>query len=407
MTMPTSPLWDRVEVRFPSEFTARYMTPLSYFGSPPSMFGGAVDGVEWPPNDGFANDNDLFHKQKQLEAVEEVARAVRNRQVQRMNQMTHNSREVMCGTHDEMEGAGLFDVLKTGATKLLKSKTGRNALLKYAPGMASKAYGMVKGAFNRGDDEVVVSRKRQGDDDRGGARYGGTPTTIEGAPVLAGRGLRGGVMRTLAGRQHVVKRLQSRVGELNAREAVSQGVPPPAPAVSEIREDADEIEAISEFLDILDDNFTSGAIDAEAISAARGLLKTVTRLGYMIPQNLLTPLLRQVESMLSNIEAVANSTQQDFMPSGERRKRLRTIFQVLERVRTALEALSSVSDLSARERQMAMMATLPEIHQEVASQRARKPRSLPPPVPLPRGQTGYVYPYPTQEPGSVRPARRA
>lgn len=403
--MPTSPLWDRVEVRFPSEFTARYMTPLAYFGSPPSMFGGAVDGVEWPHNDGFANDNDLFHKQKQLEAVEEVARAVRNRQVQRMNQMTHNSREVMSGTHDEMEGSGLFDVLKTGATKLLKSKTGRNALLKYAPGMASKAYGMVKGAFNRGDDEVV-SRKRQGDDDRGGARYGGTPTTIEGAPVLAGRGLRGGVMRTQAGRQHVVSRLQSRVGELNAREAVAQGAQPPAVAVPEIKENADELEAIDGYLDILDDNFTSGAIDAEAISAARGLLKNVTTIGYMIPQNLITPVLRQVEDMLSNIEAIANATQQDFMPSGERRKRLRTIFQILERVRSSLEALSAVSDLSTQERQMAMMANMPGLRQEVYQQRSRKPRSLPRPVPLQRGQTGYVYPYPTQEPGSVRPARR-
>ena len=170
--MPTSPLWDRVEVRFPSEFTARYMTPLAFFGAPPSVFGGAVDGVEWPPNDGFANDNDLFHKQKQRESVEEVARAVRNRQVQRINQTTHNGREIMGGTHDEMAG---------------------------------------------------------------GARYGGTPTTIEGAPVLAGRGLRGGVMRTQAGRQHVVSRLQSRVGELNAREAVAQQIPMLPEATQEVK----------------------------------------------------------------------------------------------------------------------------------------------------------------------------
>lgn len=357
MTMPTSPLWDRVEVRFPAEFTARYMTPLAFFGSPPSIFspmvGGATEGVEWPPRDGFANDNDLFHKQKQLEAVEEVARAVRNRQVQRINQMTHNPGMVMGATRDEMD-------------------------------------------YISGHSGVV----------QGSARYGGTPTTIEGARVLAGRGLRGGVMRTQAGRQHVVSRLQSRIGELNTREALAQGVPPPAPAVGEVSGNADELEAIGEYLDILDDNFTSGAIDAEALSAARGLLKNVTKVGYMIPQNLITPILRQVIEMLSNVEAVANSQHPNFAPRAERAKRLRTIFQILERVRTALESLSAVSDLSTQERQMAMEASLPALHQEVSQQRARRPRNLPPPVALPRGQTGYVYPYATQV-RPYMPVRRA
>ena len=336
--MPTSPLWDRVEVRFPSEFTARYMTPLAFFGAPPSVFGGAVDGVEWPPNDGFANDNDLFHKQKQRESVEEVARAVRNRQVQRINQMTHNGREVMGATRDEMD---------------------------------------------------YIS---------GGARYGGTPTTIEGAPVLAGRGLRGGVMRTQAGRQYVVSRLQSRVGELNAREALAQQVPMVPEATQEVKEGADEMEAIGEYLDILDDNFTSGAIDSEAVAAARGLLKNVSRVGHMVPQNLITPLLRQVVDMLSNVEAISRMPRYGaytaYGLSGERSKRLRTIFQILERVRTALEALSAVSDLSPRERQQAMIASLPELRQQVASQQARKPRILRPAPPLERGQTGNMYPYP-------------
>lgn len=338
MTMPTSPLWERVEVRFPAEFTARYMSPLSYFDSPAYLRGGA----EWPPNDGFANDNDLWHKEKGRLANEEVARAVRNRQVQRINQMTHSGRVQLAGMRAD-----------------------------------------------------------------GGARYGGTPTTIEGAPVLAGRGLRGGVMRTQAGRQHVVSRLQSRVGELNQREAVAQQIPmPPTPMPEAGMDGQEEIEAIGDFLDILDDNFTSGAIDAEALSAARGLLKNITSVGYLIPQNLITPTLRQVEEMLSNLEAISNSIQPNFGIRGERAKRLRTIFQVLERVRSALEELSRVSDLSRVEREMAMEAGIQGRRQQVVRQRARRPRNLPPAVPLPRGETGYVYPYATQE-SPVRPARRA
>lgn len=341
--MPTSPLWERVEVRFPAEFTARYMSPLAFFGAPPSIFGGAVDGVEWPPNDGFANDNDLWHKDKERSANEEVARAVRNRQVQRINQMTHSGRVQLAGMRDALEGGG---------------------------------------------------------------RYGGTPTTIEGAPVLAGRGLRGGVMRTQAGRQHVVSRLQSRVGELNQREAIAQQIPmPPTPMPEAGMDGQEEIEAIGDFLDILDDNFTSGAIDAEALSAARGLLKNITSVGYLIPQNLITPTLRQVEEMLSNLEAISNSIQPNFGIRGERAKRLRTIFQVLERVRSALEELSRVSDLSRVEREMAMEAGIQGRRQQVVQQRTRRPRNLPPAVPLPRGETGYVYPYATQE-RPFRPARR-
>jgi hypothetical protein len=190
------------------------------------------------------------------------------------------------------------------------------------------------------------------------------------------------------------------VGELDARDAAAaeQTAPPPAPG--EKLEGADEVEAIGEFLDILDDNFTSGAIDAETLSASRGLLKNILKVGFRIPQNLITPVLRQVEEMLSTIEAVANTpaafNSAMFKPAGERAKRLRTIFQVLERARSALVALSQVSDKSPQERQMALMSLQEPLREEVRQQRARKPREVPQPVPLPRGQTGRVYPYRTQ-----------
>lgn len=347
MTMPTSLPRQFAEVRFPADFTALYDTPLSWFGRTGSYgrggSGGNPEGVEWPPVDGFATDNEIYHKQKAEDAVRQVARHVRNLQVQRINQITHMPYNQMAHTADEM-------------------------------------------AYVDGFNQV-----------RGGARYGGTPTTIEGARVLAGRGLRGGVMRTQAGRQHVQQRLTARVAELNARDAVAANEPPP-PAVPNPTVDGErQVASIGEYLDILDDNFTSGAIDSEAVSAARGLLRAITAAGYRIPQNLITPMLRQVEEYLSIIESVAGATQQAFRPSAERGKRLRMIFQVLERCRTVMEELSRVSDLSPQERQMATETLQAPLRQQVVEQRARKPRNLPHPQPLPRGQTGRVYPYPTRE----------
>lgn len=364
--MPTSDLWNRTEVRFPADFTALYSTPLSYFGG--AYFGGSggnPEGLEWPPNDGFANDNDIFHKSKALEAVQRVADMIRTRQVQRMNQMTH------------------------------------------LPGTAVRNTA-AEAAYIDGDAGMAGS---------GRFSYSPGTGTIEGAPVLAGRArpMRGGVMRTQAGLQHIRARLAARVGELDGIDAAATQQPPPAPPQGEQLEGADEVEAIGEYLDILDDNFTSGAIDTEALAAARGLLKNITKIGFRIPQNLITPILRQVDEMLSIIEAVANTPQSrnatQFKPAGDRAKRLRTIFQILERARTALTELSRVSDRSPQERQMALQTLQAPLQEEVRSQRVRKPRDVPRPVPLPAGQTGQVYPYRTQAdraaPPQVPPWRRA
>jgi len=356
--MPTSFPRAYPEVRFPAEFTALYVTPPAFFGYSPlggvsGGSGGNPDGLEWPPDDGFANVNELYHKSKALDSVRQVAQHVRNLQLQRLNQMTGQPQWQMANTADEQ-------------------------------------------AFLAGQSLV-----------HGSGRFSSSPGTgtIEGAPVLSGRGLRGGVMRTQAGRQHVSQRLSARVNELNVRDAVAANQQAPEVPQKAPMENASSIEAIGEFLDILSDNFTSGAIDSEAVQASRGLLKNLTKSGHLIPQNLITPILRQVDRMLSNVEAVANSVTPAFMPSAERSKRLRTIFQVLERCRSVLDELSRSSDLSAQERRMALDALAVPLQQQVTAQEARRPRSLPQPLPLARGETGYVYPYPTQA-QRVRPARR-
>ncbi len=351
--MPTSFPRAYPEVRFPAEFTELYHTPLAYFGHPPSYGAGVSTGVEWPPVDGFANDNDLYHKSKALDAVRQVGQHVRNLQLQRMNQMTGQPQWQMANTADEQ-------------------------------------------AFLAGQSQV-----------HGSGRFSSSPGTgtIEGAPVLSGRGLRGGVMRTQAGRQYVSQRLTARINELNTRDAVAANQEAPEVPQKAPMENSSSVEAIGEFLDILSDNFTSGAIDSEAVQASRGLLKNLLKSGYMIPQNLITPILRQVERMMSSVEAVANSVSPAFMPSAERSKRLRTIFQVLERCRSVLDELSRSSDLSPQERQMALASLQGPLQQQVMAQEARRPRSLPQALPLARGETGYVYPYSTQG-QRVRPARR-
>ena len=353
MTMPTSPLWDRVEVRFPADFTSLYSTPLGYFGGGGIRggTGGNPEGVAWPPVDGFANDSEIYHKQKAQEAVEQVARHVRNLQVQRINQITHMPSQQMGNTADER-------------------------------------------TYIEGDSGVV----------QGSGRWSYSPGTgtIEGAPVLAGRAkpLRGGVMRTQAGRQYVQSRLSARIDELNLRDSVGANTEPPPSAPVEALEGGEEIGAIGDYMDVLDDNFTSGAIDTESLAAARGLLKNLTKVGFRIPQNIITPILRQVTEMLSTVEALTNTPAAlgAYKPTGDRAKRLRTIFQILERCRTILIELSEKSDLSSQERQMALRSLeAGPLQEQVVHQRARRPRAVPRPIPLQEGQTGYVYPYPTQE----------
>ena len=411
MTMPTSPLWDRVEVRFPADFTSLYSTPLGYFGGGGIRggTGGNPEGVAWPPVDGFANDSEIYHKQKAQEAVEQVARHVRNLQVQRINQITHMPSQQMGNTADErtyiegdsgvVQGSGFFgDALGT----LFGAKTAplvkaASPFLRYIPGIGSYA-----GAIGTAADMIDKTFNKPGAEGSGRWSYSPGTGTIEGAPVLAGRAkpLRGGVMRTQAGRQYVQSRLSARIDELNLRDSVGANTEPPPSAPVEALEGGEEIGAIGDYMDVLDDNFTSGAIDTESLAAARGLLKNLTKVGFRIPQNIITPILRQVTEMLSTVEALTNTPAAlgAYKPTGDRAKRLRTIFQILERCRTILIELSEKSDLSSQERQMALRSLeAGPLQEQVVHQRARRPRAVPRPIPLQEGQTGYVYPYPTQE----------
>ena len=329
MTMPSSLPRMYPEIRFPADFTARYEAPLQFFPSGDGgMSGGSWMITPWPPEDGFADDNQIYHKSKNGEVAAMVNEVIRSRQKSRINQMTHSA--------------------------------------------------MIQGHGGCMECE-------------GGARYGGTPTTIEGAQVLSGRGLHGGVMRTLAGRQFVASRLSSRVNELNERDAVAMNQPYEMPQPEALTENDEIVVRLGEDIDIVNDAFATGNIESETVSAARGILKNLTKAGWSIPQNLITTVLRNVDDMMATSVQVLGAVNPQFVLNADRKKRLRMIFNILERCRLALDVLTASSDLSPQERQMAL-GSLEGESMLRQSQLARIParRRL---GYIPRGMAGEVYPY--------------
>ena len=355
--MPTSLPRRFMEIRFPAEFTAVYNTPEQWFSGGSSMAGGGgllgQDGhgmysPEWPPRDGLSQStNGDWHKQKHADALRQVAEKVRNLQISRMNQMTHQPYTQMVGAAEECCG---------------------------------------------------------------GARYGGTPTTIEGANVLSGRGLRGGVMRTLAGREFVESRLKSRIRELNNIDALAEGQELMPKPTMDRGEDEDVIASIGESMDALNDAFTSGGVESESVSQARNLLKALTEVGWKIPQNLITGVQRNVEEMLTTIQQVLGTANPNFVINSEKKKRVRTIFQILERCAMVMVELARVSDLSPQERKMALAALRPALTQQASSQLARIPSQRQRYNYIPGEDLGNIYNYsvPPTAPvtrSATRPAR--
>ena len=346
--MPTSLPHRFMEVRFPAEFVAEYNKPLQWFpegsirgGAQPNLGPGGYGmyAPEWPADDGF-NKNAMWHKQKSADAMIQVAERVRGLQVRRMNQMTHMPYQQMAGAYDEMSG---------------------------------------------------------------GARYGGSPTTIEGADVLSGRGLRGGVMRTLAGRQFIEKRLGSRVRELDNIDREAAGAELIPKPVSEPFEGRETITRLGEHLDALNDAFTSGSIEADTVAQARGLLKALSEVGWQIPQNLITGVQRQVTEMLSIIQQVMGTANPAFVLNADKKKRLRSIFQILERAVIVMDELARVSNLSPQERMMATQAVLPSLGAKVSAQQSRIPSPRTHYNPQTDLRDIYQYPFP---PGAPRRTRQ-
>ena len=341
MTMPTSLPRRFPEVRFPAEFTALYDGPFQYFGGSRLIHGagmsvGALGG--WPPEDGLADENDLFHKNHRREALQQVRGAIESRIHSRLRQMTGGSRQLR---HQTLEGG--CDTCDGGS--------------------------MLIGVG-----------------------------TIEGAPVLSGRGLHGGVMRTLAGRQHVARRLTSRIGELNKvdNETWENSWVPPANRREAVTEDEQQVVLLGEALAALSDAMTSGVWDKDTTKEAKTILSILAQEGHLIPSNQITLILRQLERTLSELQAYTSTRGN----SDKDKRIIRLIFTILERARSVAETLSSNADRSVEERRMVIGALKVPLSLQTEYQRMSRLGGTPlrpfgqPARPYRPGDTRNVFPVP-------------
>ena len=323
MTMPTSLPRRFPEVLFPADFTALYQGGFSYAGSPSARGGGSnnVAGVSWPPRDGLASEEDLHRKGRQEEAIRMVRAAVQSRQRSRLNAITGG----MAGRrgYQEMEG---------------------------------------------------------GCGECGGSGLSGGSFQSEGGFPFAGYGkpkrLQGGVMRTLAGRQAVAKRLTERVAEFNQRDAetfetpgFSNGQQPRAPP----NESGVVVEQLGEHLAALSDAMTTGVWDKDTTKEAKGILTALTKVGHLIPQNQITMILRQVEGVLAEIVRTAGAPYPGNAantPLAQKEKGiLRLVYTILERAKTVLDDLSANSNLATDERRMRIGALGQTLARQTEAQR--------------------------------------
>ncbi len=323
MTLPSHLV--KHPVRFPYDFSQRYSRPFAYYPGG-GMRGGAGSGGDfWPPDDGLTPET-IAHRDWAEQAAEEVAERIRQRALQRVKQVTYRERR------------------------------------QYALGEMEGGCDMCEG----------------------GARYGGSPTTIEGAPVLAGRGrMIGGVMRTQAGQQFLKSRLTARIRELNRIDALRSGTQleplPERDAV--LTEDDAYVEQLGEYLDMISDAVATANFTKETVTAAQGLEKSLKTVGWRIPQNSITTMLRDVVEMMSELNRSyrigisAAVSVSEFQLTAERRKNLRQTYLVLERARALLQYLTTKSDLSAEERKLALGAFKTPRRDIVERQRENLPRS--------------------------------
>lgn len=310
MTLPTSFPRRYPEVRFPYEFTELYNVPLKWFDTPTMGMGIGA------PFDGIT-ENTLYHKNKhedELKQVQErVLGDVRRRIYQETGQAQHSKRKVISG-----------------------------------------------GCRSCGDPDWS-----------GGSHKGWTdvPTTIEGARVLCGRGMQGGVMRTEAGAQYLRERLTARVAELDTVSPEVAGVGDANPTdEKEPSEDDMAVEKLGEYLDGILDSVATGYFDGGSTTFSRGFLSTLLKIGWRIPANQLVNVQRNIDDTIVELTGALSNKKQTYALDANKKKIVRTMLTVMERARSTIKELVSKSDLSPRERKMALNAYKPKLKQQLAAQ---------------------------------------
>jgi hypothetical protein len=316
-TLPTSFPRHFREVRFPYEFTELYNKPVKYFGE--SSGGAAPSSVGNPF--GGETVNSMWHDRK-------------------------------AANTDFMALSGVKENHK-------------------------KDMQMVTGQRNRQIHSILQSGMRGGCNDcskhedsmRGGLMNMMSPSTIEGANVLAGRGLKGGTMRTQAGHQYLLRRLTARIAELDTTGNEVNGVGDSNPnGDTETTPDDEIIMNLGEYLDNIIESVSTGNIDSSNVKDGRGFLKALLEGGWQIPSNQLVMLQRNLGETVQELQSALGNRAPTYALSSDRKKVTRTVLTTLERARSVVEELVNKSDLSPKERKMAVGALRPKLRQQLAAQ---------------------------------------
>ena len=317
--MPTSFPRAFPEVRFPAEFEALYNKPKQYFDS-----GMKYDhGVGIGPTFEGITDNTQYHIQKQAEARAQVENAMKTNAVRRLNQITGKAQRAY-----------------------ENSVVARTALLQGSgmPGNSSPPFGA---------------------------------GTIEGAPVLAGRGLAGGVMRTQAGQQFLKQALKKREEDFNRIDLARLNLlqENPQEPVASLSADDEQVEQLGNLIDGIQDSIGSGNLD-DGVAMADRLLKTLLSIGWKLTQQNITGMLRDVATIRQELYEYVRGVPAGANPGEQRR--IRAMGLKMERVGILLRELTSASTLSPNDRKLRLSALKPRLRkvtqaQLQASQEARFP----------------------------------
>jgi len=206
-------------------------------------------------------------------------------------------------------------------------------------------------------------------DMRGGLMNMMSPSTIEGANVLAGRGMRGGVMRTQAGAQYLQKRLTERISELDTVSSGVLGVGEEDTGDSDkITEDEDVLISLGEHLDNILDGVATGNIDSSTVNSSRAFLSGLLKTGWMIPSNQLVSVLRNVDETIQELQASLGNKAPTYQLTADKKKVARQSLTVLERAKSVVDQLVKKSYLSPSERKMVLSSFRPKLKQQLQAQ---------------------------------------
>jgi hypothetical protein len=223
---------------------------------------------------------------------------------------------------------------------------------------------MVTGQLNRGIRTILEAGKRNGNMNMM------SPSTIEGAHVLAGSGnMVGGVMRTQAGAQYLQKRLTARIAELDSVSSGVAGIGSDNPTdIQEPDEDDEIIIDLGEFLDNILEAVSTGYIDNTVVTNARGFLSSLLKIGWRIPSNQLVNIQRNLDETVRELTAALGNKAPTYALTAEKKKAARTALTNMERSRSVVEQLVRNSTLSPKERKMVLEAFRPKLKQQLQTQ---------------------------------------